>query len=52
MYKYTIRGNEKIIILEQGNVVYSIPENLENADYQKYLEWVTEGNEAEEYQPN
>jgi hypothetical protein len=48
MYKYTIKGNEKIIILEQGNVVYSIPENLENTDYQAYLAWVAEGNEAEE----
>lgn len=49
MYKYTIRGSEKIIIFQEENIVYSIPENLENADYQKYLEWVAEGNEAEEW---
>lgn len=48
MYKYTIKGNEKIIILKQGNVVYSIPENPDNTDYQAYLAWVAEGNEAEE----
>ena len=47
MYKYTIRGSEKIIILQEGNIVYSIPENLENADYQNYLDWVAEGNESE-----
>jgi hypothetical protein len=49
MYKYTIKGNEKIIILQEGNVIYSIPENPDNTDYKKYLEWVAEGNEAEEW---
>jgi hypothetical protein len=29
----------------------SIPMSEDNTDYKKYLEWVAEGNTAEEYNP-
>jgi hypothetical protein len=40
--------NEDVFIYEKNNVVYSFLKNENNPDYQEYLEWVAEGNEAEE----
>jgi len=31
----------------EDNIQYSIPIDPRNSDYQKYLEWVEEGNTAE-----
>lgn len=49
MYKYHIKDETKTIILNKNNIIYSIPEDLKNIDYQNYLKWVEEGNIAEEY---
>jgi hypothetical protein len=46
---YTIintQYNEQYILRESDNAL--IPSNEENTDYQAYLTWVAEGNEAEE----
>jgi hypothetical protein len=32
---------------QKGNVITIIPFDEENTDYQKYLEWVAEGNTAD-----
>ena len=47
MYKKTIdaltlQESESTIIRKSDNAF--IPKNLENKDYQEYLEWVAEGN--------
>ena len=36
------------VFKEENNLTVSIPDNVENTDYQAYLAWVAEGNEAEE----
>lgn len=36
-----------MIVIEKENVVISIPLDPDNKDYQEYLKWVAEGNEAE-----
>lgn len=41
-----ITGNVSSISKVVGNEVMSIPLNPDNADYQEYLAWVAEGNEA------
>ena len=44
--KSTVKGYELIIIVNpEGGVV---PNDENNTDYQKYLEWVAEGNTPEE----
>lgn len=47
MYKIYDDGCSKFIITNDGRT--SIPMNEANKDYQEYLEWVAEGNEAEEW---
>ena len=41
-------GNTSIMKIKEGYVI-SFSENPDNSDYQEYLEWVAEGNEAEEW---
>ena len=44
--------NQEVIIKLDGQFVISIPHDPDNCDYQKYLAWVAEGNEAEEWTGN
>jgi hypothetical protein len=48
MYKYVIVRNQPMIVMEKEDVTISIPLDESNSDYQAYLAWVAEGNEAEE----
>ena len=45
--EYLGNTSQSISKLIDGVVVRSIPTNNENTDYQKYLEWVAEGNTPE-----
>lgn len=49
--KYDRLGKETYII-EQNGIVSCIPADPNNIDYQQYLQWVAEGNTAEEWSPN
>ena len=52
MYKYKIFENRKMIIKEEGNVRLSfLDPSPGNTDYETYLAWVAEGNEAKEWTP-
>jgi hypothetical protein len=52
MYKIVKGNSEDCIRLEKENgVVLLIPMSEDNTDYQEYLAWVAEGNEAEEWNP-
>ena len=43
-------GSEVIIGIDnERNLHMSIPKDEANVDYQNYLKWVAEGNEAEEW---
>jgi hypothetical protein len=44
--KSTLRGQELVAIINSEGGV--IPNDENNTDYQKYLEWVAEGNTPEE----
>lgn len=47
MYKIIKTGIDDIILRESDNA--NIPMDEANKDYQEYLKWVAEGNEAEEW---
>jgi hypothetical protein len=44
--------NDGAVIMVQNDVVWSVPADLANSDYQAYLAWVAEGNTAEEWTGN
>ena len=50
---YTYQSNHPnskgMIVVQNENSNTFIPMDEANTDYQKYLEWVAEGNEAEEW---
>lgn len=46
--KVTTPTGNTIIQYQENNVLYSIPVNENNTEYQEYLKWVSEGNVAEE----
>jgi len=48
---YYISKNNKCIVLKKDNIVFFIPFDHGNKDYQEYLAWVAKGNTAEEYNP-
>jgi hypothetical protein len=48
---YKIIKTEEAIVInytDENGVVWFIPTDPSNSDYQAYLAWVAEGNEAEE----
>ena len=48
-FKYTsLSGFEFIKRINTDGSESHIPSNLDNSDYKQYLEWVSEGNVAEE----
>ena len=49
MYKIVVMPLTQSILRETDGVW--IPTDPANSDYQQYLAWVAEGNEAEEYNP-
>ena len=48
-YYFYIRDELKYIIKIENDVKYFIPPDPANTDYKQYLEWVAEGNVAEEW---
>jgi hypothetical protein len=41
--------NQSFIVKIESDATHWIPMNEVNTDYKQYLEWVAEGNEAEEW---
>jgi len=50
-YKYTQENNNTFYVKIIDGIEFHIPPDLANNDYQEYLQWISEGNEAEEYNP-
>ena len=48
LYKSLQHGNVVSVFVTKNGKEYSIPFDENNTDYQEYLEWVEEGNTAEE----
>jgi hypothetical protein len=48
-YTGSITGNLFIKRFNEDGSESNIPSDESNADYQEYLKWVAEGNEAEEW---
>lgn len=48
-YQSSHPNSEGMIVVQNENSTTFIPMNENNTDYKKYLEWVAEGNEAEEW---
>lgn len=56
-YKVTIKNDltddvENIMFIDPMGVIWGIPKDENNTDYQRFLAWVAEGNKAEEWKPN
>jgi hypothetical protein len=49
MYYINNIGLESNIVKVENDINYFIPMDESNTDYKQYLEWVAEGNEAEEW---
>lgn len=50
MYYIKDLGNDKTVIVKfENNIEWGVPKDPANTDYKQYLEWVAEGNEAEEW---
>ncbi len=47
-YTKTTQATGTILFKVDGDVTVTFPPNLENTDYQEYLEWVAKGNQPEE----
>ena len=43
-----IDGVENCVLTEKNGILFTIPIDEANTDYQEYLEWVSKGNTAEE----
>ena len=52
MYKIQKFNNSTSVWYEQDGMRISFTlENIEHTEYQKYIEWLAEGNTPEEWQP-
>ncbi len=47
LVKSPFTGLVNVVNKQVGNVLYSIPFDPNNTDYQEYLKWVAEGNTPE-----
>lgn len=47
LYRDVITNEINAVNKQVGNILYSIPLDEGNTDYQEYLAWVAEGNEPE-----
>lgn len=47
----SILDNSQMIVRRVGDATMWIPMDAGNVDYQAYLEWVSEGNTPEDWQP-
>lgn len=46
-----VLSNKTVVKIDDGGKIWFVASSEDNADYQAYLEWVAEGNTAEEWQP-
>jgi hypothetical protein len=51
-YTFKPRDTYEIILKVDDNSIVSFLKDIENVDYQQYLEWVAEGNTPEPWQPD